>query len=110
MNRYDVTAAQFMELYRAKELNPTQVIDVRELNEWVYYHLDETTHIPLSGLPERLDDIRARASREPVYFLCAHGVRSVAACDFFIAQGISNVKNVMGGMAAVSALNGFQYD
>lgn len=83
------------------------LVDVRELQEWEYYHLDEALHIPMRTIPERLGEL---PQDSPIYVVCAHGVRSANVCDYLHRNGFDNAVNVAGGMAAVSALRGFQYD
>jgi len=85
----------------------TQIIDVREPSEWDYYHIEGSTHIPMNTIPGRLDEL---SDEQPLYIVCAHGVRSEKVCRYLADQGYGNLTNVAGGMAAVSALEGFQYD
>ncbi|RAP76420.1 rhodanese-like domain-containing protein [Paenibacillus montanisoli] len=97
----------FLALVREGKLALDQIIDVRELDEWNYYHLDNSTLMPLSSFQERENEIERE---RPVYVICAHGVRSVAVCRYLSEKGYGNLANVIGGMAAVSSLDGFQYD
>jgi rhodanese-related sulfurtransferase len=103
----DVTPKKMLEWVENGESEPKQIIDVRELFEWEYYHLEGSTLIPMNEIPSRmseLDDTR------PIYIVCAHGVRSVAVCNYLEEQGYSNLRNVSGGMAAIASIKGFQYD
>lgn len=99
------------ELFHARllngELREAAVIDVREPEEWAYYHLEGTTHFPMQSIPGRLHEL---PDDVPLYVICAHGVRSAMVCDYLQRQGYGNAINVAGGMAAVAALNGFAYD
>ncbi|SFS82075.1 rhodanese-like domain-containing protein [Paenibacillus sp. BC26] len=97
----------FMALVREGKLSPDQIIDVREMDEWNYYHLDNSTLMPLSTFQEDSDAINKDRT---VYVICAHGVRSAAVCRYLSERGYGNLTNVIGGMAAVSSLDGFQYD
>lgn len=83
------------------------VIDVRERVEWDYYHLDEAKLIPMNTIPSSLSDI---PDDRDVYIVCGHGVRSQTVCRYLEQEGWDNVVNVIGGMAAVGAVRGFQYD
>jgi rhodanese-related sulfurtransferase len=83
------------------------LIDVREDLEWQYYHLDEAKHIPMQTIPARMQEL---PQEEPIYVLCAHGVRSAAVCEYLKRQGFENTVNVLGGISAVSRLKGFRYD
>lgn len=83
------------------------IVDVREQFEWDYYHLDEATLIPMNSIPSHLGDI---PDDRDVYIVCAHGVRSQTVCRYLEQNGRNNAVNVIGGMAAVGAARGFQYD
>ncbi|REE94240.1 rhodanese-related sulfurtransferase [Paenibacillus taihuensis] len=97
----------FLQLVKTGELSVDQIIDVREQEEWNYYHLDRSTLMPLSSFEESFESI---TKEKPVYIVCAHGVRSAAVCRYLSERGYGNLTNVVGGMAAVSSLEGFQYD
>ncbi|WP_219836500.1 rhodanese-like domain-containing protein [Paenibacillus sp. R14(2021)] len=97
----------FLELVRQGKLLKEQIIDVREQHEWDYYHLEDSTLMPLSSFEENWEAV---PSDKPVYVICAHGVRSQAVCRYLNEKGYGSLTNVVGGMAAVSQLDGFQYD
>jgi len=103
----DIEPEAFHLLASGGELEPGQIIDVREQMEWDYYHLDSSLLMPLNTIPHRLDEI---AADKAVYIICAHGVRSRGACRYLAEKGYSSLHNVVGGMAAVASLRGFQYD
>lgn len=98
---------EFNQKLQAGEIAASQVIDVREITEWNYYHLEETRHIPMNTIPEKMSQLD---EEETVYVICAHGVRSAAVCDYMAKHNFANVINVEGGMAAIAGLRGFQYD
>jgi rhodanese-related sulfurtransferase len=99
---------EFNQKLQAGEITANQVIDVREMGEWHYYHLDQTRHIPMNTIPERWSDFD---QEETLYVICAHGVRSAAVCNYLSQQhNFTHVINVEGGMAAIAELRGFQYD
>jgi rhodanese-related sulfurtransferase len=102
-----IDAAQFVKLIQSEQGEAACIIDVREQQEWDYYHLDEAELIPMNTIPTRMDDI---PDDKDVYIVCAHGVRSQMVCSFLEQQGKRNAINVIGGMAAVAAQLGFQYD
>ena len=83
------------------------VLDVREEWEWDYYHLEGSVLIPMQKIPASLGRIPMDRT---VYVVCAHGIRSAAVCDYLERNGYDKAVNVLGGMAAVAALRGFQYD
>jgi rhodanese-related sulfurtransferase len=102
-----ISPVEFNRLYEKDELKNALVIDVREPFEWDYYHLEGSRLVPLQTLPEALDQL---PEDKTLYIICAHGVRSEMACRFLTAQGYEDVVNVAGGMAAVAAERGFEYD
>jgi rhodanese-related sulfurtransferase len=89
------------------EIKANQVIDVREIMEWDYYHLEETIHIPMNTIPERMSQL---PQDQDLYVICAHGVRSEAVCAYMAKHGFTKVINVEGGMAAIAELRGMRYD
>jgi rhodanese-related sulfurtransferase len=107
MEETHIRPDQFLSKLEAGEIDSKQVIDVREKQEWEYYHLEGTQHIPMNIVPEKLEEL---AKDRKLYLICAHGVRSDMVCHFLQEQGFEQAINVLGGMAAVSGLRGFQYD
>ncbi|SDH79742.1 rhodanese-like domain-containing protein [Paenibacillus naphthalenovorans] len=89
------------------ELSDSLIIDVREPYEWEYYRWDELVLMPMNSIPERLGEL---PKDKPIYVVCAHGVRSANVSYYLKQQGFDQVVNVDGGMAALAALRGFQYD
>jgi rhodanese-related sulfurtransferase len=98
---------EFNQKLQAGEISAYQVIDVRELEEWNYYHLEQTIHIPMNTIPERMGNFD---QEETLYVICAHGVRSAAVCNYLAKHNFTKVINVEGGMAAIAELRSFQYD
>lgn len=95
---FHISAEDFARKYHAGQMQEEQIIDVREQEEWDLIHLEGTRLIPLQTLPSHLEEIdRSR----PVYLLCAHGIRSIHACNFLYHQGIEQVINIDGGLAEV---------
>lgn len=73
-----------------------RVIDVRESDEYEAGHVPGAVHIPLSGIPDRLD---AFDGEGPTYVVCQSGGRSMRACEIASSQG-HDVVNVTGGTGA----------
>lgn len=96
-----------LKLLEEGQLEAEQVIDVREQQEWDYYHLQSSILLPMNTIPYSLGTI---SDDKPLYIVCAHGVRSAAVCNYLEEQGYSSLHNVTGGMAAIASLQGFQYD
>lgn len=74
-----------------------QIVDVRELDEVAQGMIPGAKHIALGELPNRLQEIDASAE---VIFVCRSGGRSGRASDFAAGQGLTQVKNMVGGMLA----------
>ena len=76
---------------------PPLVIDVRAPSEWDAERIDGAVNVPLSRLPERIDEL-PRDRRIVVH--CASGYRSAIAAGLLQAAGFSHVADLVGGMAA----------
>ena len=71
-----------------------RVIDVREADEFASGHVPTAISIPLSTLPDRIDEFRCEGD---VYVICHSGGRSMRACQFLADFDINNLINVAGG-------------
>ncbi|GIP32358.1 rhodanese-like domain-containing protein [Paenibacillus sp. J2TS4] len=107
MNRHYITPEEFDRKLNSGELLNDLIVDVRELEERNYYHLEPSVHIPMNSIPEMLGKF---PTDHKIYILCAHGVRSEMVVRYLLHNGLENVVNVEGGMAAVAGLRGFAYD
>jgi rhodanese-related sulfurtransferase len=75
----------------------TQIVDVREPEEWASGHIPGAIHIPLGELMHRqqkLDPAR------PVITVCRSGNRSLTAARALKGAGFENVRSMSGGMVA----------
>ncbi|MEC4803774.1 MAG: rhodanese-like domain-containing protein [Jaaginema sp. PMC 1079.18] len=80
-----------------------QLIDVREPQEVEIAYLEGFEVLPLSQFSQWSDTIRSRFDPDTETFvLCHHGVRSQQMCQWLRLQGFTNVKNIIGGIAAYS--------
>ena len=77
------------------------LLDVREQWEFDLAKLNGSTLIPLATLPQSLGKLNKDAE---IIAICHHGMRSADATNFLLQQGYSNVKNLVGGIDAWSAL------
>jgi rhodanese-related sulfurtransferase len=107
MEPMGIEPEKFNQMLQAGEITANQVIDVREPGEWDYYHLEQTSHIPMNTIPQKMGNLD---HEETLYVICAHGMRSAAVCNYLVQNNFTSVINVEGGMAAVAELRGFQYD
>ncbi|MBT3337531.1 MAG: rhodanese-like domain-containing protein [Anaerolineae bacterium] len=73
----------------------TYMLDVRTPEEWVEYHVDGATLIPL-------DELEARVSEVPtgveVIVICNSGNRSQVGRDILLNAGYSSVTSIAGGI------------
>ncbi|HET8588729.1 MAG TPA: rhodanese-like domain-containing protein [Nakamurella sp.] len=77
------------------DLPPDAVLlDVREDDEWAAGHVPGATHLPMTTLTARLDEVPDGA---PVYVICRTGSRSARVAAFLNSSGWEAV-NVAGGM------------
>ncbi|MBD2594659.1 rhodanese-related sulfurtransferase [Nostoc sp. MBR 210] len=82
-----------------------QLVDVREPQELAIASLPGFVNLPLSEYADWNEKIFTMLNPEAETFvLCHHGVRSAQMCQWLIAQGFTNVKNITGGIAAYSQL------
>lgn len=70
------------------------LLDVREDDEWAAGHAPDATHVPMSEIAGRLDDV---PDAEPLYVICRSGGRSERVAQFLNANGWEAI-NVAGGM------------
>jgi rhodanese-related sulfurtransferase len=72
------------------------LLDVRESDEWVAGHAPGATHLPMSELTGRMDEL---PDGDPLYVICRSGGRSARVVAYLAGQGYPAV-NVEGGMQA----------
>jgi rhodanese-related sulfurtransferase len=70
------------------------VIDVRETDEYLAGHVPNAISIPLSTIPDRVEDFRHEGT---VYVICQVGGRSMRACQYLADFDIDNLVNIAGG-------------
>lgn len=76
------------------------LIDVRTSEELELARVPAATHIPLSELEKRIDEIADHNG--PIAFMCHHGVRSMKATLMARALGKPQAMSVAGGIDAWS--------
>jgi len=79
----------------------SQLIDVREADEFESGHIPSAVLVPLGTVPDNIELFRSEAN---VFLVCHSGGRSMRACEFLQEQGITNVVNVIGGTSGWNAL------
>jgi rhodanese-related sulfurtransferase len=88
-----ITAAALAE--QLVERDPPLVIDVRSENEAAEVFVQGSVNIPLSRLPERLDELPR--DREIVVH-CTSGYRSSTAASLLRREGFEQVADLVGGL------------
>ncbi|WP_341527715.1 rhodanese-like domain-containing protein [Nostoc sp. UHCC 0302] len=82
-----------------------QLVDVREPQEVAIANIEGFVNLPLSQFAEWGDQVPTRLDPQAeTLVLCHHGVRSAQMCQWLVAQGFTNVKNIAGGIDAYSQL------
>jgi rhodanese-related sulfurtransferase len=82
-----------------------QLVDVREPQELAIANIEGFVNLPLSEFAEWGDQVPTLFNPQAeTLVLCHHGIRSAQMCQWLIAQGFTNVKNVAGGINAYSTL------
>ncbi|MCI4347540.1 MAG: hypothetical protein L3J97_02835 [Thermoplasmata archaeon] len=71
------------------------LLDVREDDEREAARIEPSTHIPMSSVPDHLDDL-PKDRRIVVY--CHHGNRSFAVAGYLESEGFADVANLTGGI------------
>ncbi len=76
------------------------VLDIREQQEWDQGHAPGAIHIPMSQLPERVDELAPFLdSKDPLVITCRSGGRVQRVMPWLEQQGY-DVANMAGGMRA----------
>ncbi|MGI8499748.1 MAG: rhodanese-like domain-containing protein [Hassallia sp.] len=82
-----------------------QLVDVREPQELDLASIEGFVNLPLSQFAEWGDQVPTLFNpHAETLVLCHHGIRSAQMCQWLVAQGFTNVKNITGGIDAYSTL------
>lgn len=76
-----------------------QLLDVREVPEWVAGHIEDATHVPMHQLHTAQDEL---ATDRTIVCVCRSGHRSAAVAEALRRAGYDAV-NLLGGMQAWAA-------
>lgn len=85
------------------ELGATQVLDVREADEYATGHIPGALHAYVGDLPGALAQLELRRE-QPVVVTCSVGHRAGLAASILAREGFTSVFNLLGGMSAWRAL------
>ncbi len=82
-----------------------QLVDVREPQELAIAIIEGFVNLPLSEFAEWSEQVPTLFNpHAETLVLCHHGIRSAQMCQWLVAQGFTNVKNISGGIDAYSLL------
>lgn len=87
------------ELKADLQKNGLLVVDVRTPSEWQGNHIEGARHVPLSSFAKEPPDL---PNDRPIAVICGSGYRSSIAGSLLRARGYTRVKNVAGGMTALT--------
>jgi hydroxyacylglutathione hydrolase len=79
---------------------PLQILDVRTAREWRAGHLPGSINIPVGELPDRIGELPSGVA---IATICEGGYRSSLAASLLAREGVPEVVNITGGMAAYRA-------
>jgi molybdopterin/thiamine biosynthesis adenylyltransferase/rhodanese-related sulfurtransferase len=82
---------------RAAKGDDLVLVDVREPHEWEIAHIEGARLIPLSQLPDRLNELDGHAE---IVTQCHHGSRSLKALEILKGAGYGKVRSLAGGIDA----------
>jgi adenylyltransferase/sulfurtransferase len=92
-NPMDINAQQLHE--QLEHGDDVYLLDVREPHEWDTGHLSNSIHIPMRQIPSHLADL---PKDRDIVVICRSGARSANVQQFLKANGITRVKNLIGGL------------
>lgn len=79
--------------------NNALVLDVRDDAEFADGHIADALHIPVSELPNRLNELK-KYKVKAILVNCQRGGRSAKACDILRKAEFTQVHNLHGGLDA----------
>jgi len=73
------------------------ILDVRQPEEWIEFHIPGSTLIPLGELPSRLSEV---PQDQEVVVVCRTGNRSQEGRDILLRAGFKQVSSMAGGVTS----------
>jgi hydroxyacylglutathione hydrolase len=90
-----ISAEEFADRAKASDI---KILDVRKDGEYKSMHLENSEHLSLEFINERMNDV----SKDKTYYVhCAGGYRSVIAASILKARGFNNLIDIAGGFDAI---------
>ncbi|MGA2134179.1 MAG: rhodanese-like domain-containing protein [Bryobacteraceae bacterium] len=90
----EITPQELKRRLDARE--PVRLVDVREPFEHQQAQIDQAELIPMRGVPQALDALRA--GRAPLVVFCHHGIRSLQVAGWLRSQGLEDAASMAGGI------------
>lgn len=98
-----ISAEAFVHQYQDGNIGP--VLDVRRPGEYETAHVDQALNHPLRDLPISMAQLDPAAH---YHVHCAAGYRSMIACSWLKAHGVTHLTNVAGGYNAIAKVQASQ--
>jgi len=73
-----------------------RLVDVREPFEHRQANIADAELIPMRGVPQSIDSLRA--TPDPLVVFCHHGMRSLQVVEWLRSQGVENCRSMTGGI------------
>ncbi|MDH5472116.1 MAG: rhodanese-like domain-containing protein [Gammaproteobacteria bacterium] len=99
-----ITQLSAADAVRLMNNDETIVIDVRESKEFSESHIKGATHIPMTAIKTRLNELE-KYKDKPVLTYCRSGSRSNYACRVLKKAGFNQVNNLAGGVIGWESAN-----
>lgn len=77
------------------------LLDVREVDEYDYAHIEGSKLIPMSEIGQRCGELD---KQQQIVVICHHGMRSQQVAEFLDYNGFQDILNLHGGIDAWSCL------
>jgi rhodanese-related sulfurtransferase len=97
----NVTALELAKWLADATRTPPFLLDVREMREYEICHLDNSTLIPMTSIPERMAELDENTE---IVCICHHGGRSMQVANYLERNGFAKITNLTGGVHAWSQL------
>lgn len=78
------------------------LIDVREVWEYEFTHIDKSQNIPLGNIFSATNKFK---SEDEIVVYCHHGIRSMRAANLLTQLGFKNIRNLTGGIDAFRSVD-----
>jgi hydroxyacylglutathione hydrolase len=85
------------------------ILDVRKFTEYADGHIKDAQNLPLQSMTD-VTMLAQFEDNENIYVHCQGGYRSVIAVSLLKKEGIHNVRNVLGGYAAIKTTEGVKIE